>query len=249
MFRTITFLLVSSLIALSIASENPPQSVIKEDGARINSPIRDALFDSVIIPDVLDDFTPIFSLDLSYPKAHKPVSLGNRLTPHAVRHQPIYEFHPLTTTTITINPLTTTTLPSPSPSSPSLPKNKTYTLLLTDPDAKSRIHPIWSEMCHWIVTNITNPANIIPKPPSPSPSPAPALLESYLPPTPPPGTGYHRYVFVLLEGDAATAGNVSAPRERKHWGYGEVRRGVRDWAGEFGLKVVGANFFYARGKK
>jgi phosphatidylethanolamine-binding protein (PEBP) family uncharacterized protein len=71
------------------------------------------------------------------------------------------------------------------------------------------------------------------------------VLMSYYPPAPPKGTGFHRYVFVLLEGDAEESSKLKAPEERKHWGYGKKRHGVRDWAKENGLRVVGANFFYA----
>lgn len=59
-------------------------------------------------------------------------------------------------------------------------------------------------------------------------------------PGPPPKTGYHRYVFVTLEGDTT---NLSAPNERQHWGTGKVGHGVKDWAAKEGLKVVGANWF------
>ena len=64
-------------------------------------------------------------------------------------------------------------------------------------------------------------------------------------PAPPPKTGRHRYVFVLLHGDASS---LKAPKERKTWGTGKPRHGVRQWAEEAGLKVVGANFFYAQDK-
>lgn len=74
-------------------------------------------------------------------------------------------------------------------------------------------------------------------------------LKSYLPPTPPPKTGKHRYVFVLLAGSKEDAGELKAPKKRKHWGYKKVRHGVRDWAEEWGLEVVGANFFFAEDEK
>jgi hypothetical protein len=66
------------------------------------------------------------------------------------------------------------------------------------------------------------------------------------PPAPPTGTGYHRYVFLLLEGNNL---NLTAPGERRHWGTGKVGHGVRDWARDEGLEVVGANFFYERHKR
>ncbi|KAK2803787.1 hypothetical protein FQN51_003017 [Onygenales sp. PD_10] len=227
----------AGLIALCAAASSGPQQVIDEGGARISSAIHDALISSSIIPDVLDDFTPSFSFLLTYPSSHKTIALGNHLPPPTVHSQPVYQFHPLTPP-----------IPSPKPT----PHQNSYTIILTDPDAKSRLNPIWSEICHWIVANVSSP-DLPPPPPhhhndhhSDHGTLKPTVLEPYLPPAPPPGTGYHRYVFVLLQGDAASASNISAPAERKHWGYGGERRGVRDWAGEYGLEVVGANFFYAR---
>ncbi|KKZ62969.1 hypothetical protein EMCG_02680 [[Emmonsia] crescens] len=238
-----------------MASHSSFQQVIQEDKANIYSPIRDALLGASIIPDapkctVLDDFTPTFALLISYPSTHTTISLGRYLSPDAVHTQPIFEFHPL------LIPPEQNQNPTPAPR-PHHPE-KSYSIILTDPDAKSRKHPIWSEMCHWIVSNISSPGLVLHpqqqkhgdrdanNPKTPSYTLTPQILKSYLPPSPPPRTDYHRYVFVLLEGDAATAYNVSAPEERKHWGYGRMRRGVRDWAAEYGLKVVGATFFYAR---
>lgn len=66
-------------------------------------------------------------------------------------------------------------------------------------------------------------------------------LVEYLPPSPPPKTGSHRYVFVLLakvekgEGD----GRFTEPAHRPHWGYGKVGAGVKEWAGENGLIPIG----------
>ena len=132
-------------------------------------------------------------------------------------------------------------------------------------------------MCHWIATGISLDS---------SSSESPALtnaytldfsdestikeLIEYFPPSPPPKTGEHRYVFVLLAREKGDDdGDLKKPKERPHWGYGEVGRGVRDWAGENGLValgeltavvcfgalgdleliIVGANFFYAENPK
>ncbi|KAI9824269.1 MAG: hypothetical protein M1832_002077 [Thelocarpon impressellum] len=107
-----------------------------------------------------------------------------------------------------------------------------YTIVLTDPDAPSRADASNGQFCHWIATNITSPhaADLVP----------------YLPPTPPPGSGPHRYVFVLLRprrGVEYVA--LKAPSERPRWGYGSAGEGVQRWADENGLEAVGANFFYA----
>lgn len=121
------------------------------------------------------------------------------------------------------------------------------TLVLTDPDARSRDQPDWSEMCHWIATNISlttsgsididnqNWEEIV----------------EYKPPGPPPKTGKHRYVFAALAPANGTTERLylSKPKERQHWGYGKERHGLRQWAEENGLSVVGANFVYAQNKK
>lgn len=66
------------------------------------------------------------------------------------------------------------------------------------------------------------------------------------PPGPPQKTGLHRYIFVLLAGDNK---NITAPGDRKNWGTGKARNGVRQWAEEQGLVVLGANYFVSKNKK
>ena len=66
-------------------------------------------------------------------------------------------------------------------------------------------------------------------------------LMEYMPPGPPPKTGYHRYVFVLLapiEGEGGS-NELVKPKERAHWGYGKMGKGVRNWAKDNGLEAVG----------
>jgi len=65
-------------------------------------------------------------------------------------------------------------------------------------------------------------------------------LVKYKAPGPPPRTGYHRYVFILLEGPNT---NLTLPETRQHWGTGKEGHGVRDWAKTEGLVVVGGNYF------
>ena len=75
-------------------------------------------------------------------------------------------------------------------------------------------------------------------------------IVSYRPPGPPPKTGKHRYVFLVLAPTNATTEplHLKAPAERQHWGY-DGYGGVREWAVENGLTVVGGNFIYAKNKK
>ncbi|KAK5944197.1 carboxypeptidase Y inhibitor [Knufia obscura] len=233
----------------------PTPGVDNNNNIHFQSTIRDVLLANQIIPQVLDDFEPTYYLDLTYEKEHERVLMGNDIPPSSVSERPVFTFHPLAG--------------PPDYGDQPNDKNLTFTLALTDPDALSRKHPVKSEMCHWIVTNLTSPlggeetewprltdifekfehliedefdleldGSIM--------GAKPGELETYQPPTPPKKTGPHRYVFVLLEGDASS---LKAPKERPHWGYGKERHGVRDWSKENDLKVVGANFFFAQHKK
>ena len=72
-------------------------------------------------------------------------------------------------------------------------------------------------------------------------------LVEYLAPAPPKGTGKHRYVFVVLVGEGNK--ELTTPKERSHWGYGKRGKGVRAWAKENEMTVLGANFFYSQYKE
>lgn len=63
----------------------------------------------------------------------------------------------------------------------------------------------------------------------------------YKAPAPPEGTGLHRYVFVVLVPRNGTSErlHLSKPEERRHWGFEGERSGVREWADENGLVVIG----------
>jgi phosphatidylethanolamine-binding protein (PEBP) family uncharacterized protein len=117
-------------------------------------------------------------------------------------------------------------------------------------------------MCHWIATNVTvakKTLSILPLPdfgltdlsPDVSTHSDPDDVVEYKPPGPPPKTGKHRYVFLVFAPKNGTTEplHLSKPKERQHWGTGEERGGVRDWAGENGLVPVAANFIYAKNGK
>lgn len=136
--------------------------------------------------------------------------------------------------------------------------NSAYIIVLTDPDAPSREDPKWSEFCHWIAPLPS--AAVIPVQDSTEADKRHSTsndkkkvseqVVEYMGPAPPPKTGKHRYVFVLLKGDKSVVGKLKGPAEgRKNWETGKPRHGVRQWAEEYGLKVVGANFFMAQNKE
>ncbi|EME48583.1 hypothetical protein DOTSEDRAFT_19107 [Dothistroma septosporum NZE10] len=192
------------------------------------SDLIDELKRAEIIPTVLDPFQPVLSVDISWKKAS--ASVGNTIKPKKLQNTP---------EVLLIDDLPDSNFPWPNDES--LPQ---LTIALTDPDAKSRDNPIWSEMCHWLATEVplSNGTHV---------SKSFKEIVPYKAPGPPPRTGKHRYVFAALAPRNGTheALNLTTPADRQHWGYGKVRKGLRNWAEENGLAVIGANFIYAQDKK
>ncbi|KAF4629574.1 hypothetical protein G7Y89_g8570 [Cudoniella acicularis] len=184
--------------------------------------IRRALVKADIIDEVLDDFKPQCFVVPFYGKK-RPVALGNIFKQSKTKERPSMKIY-----------------------CPKIKSTPGLIISLTDPDAPSRDNPKWSEVCHWI--------GIIPTTGNQQQELELTVtnndweheLMEYKPPGPPPKTGYHRYVFVLLQGDIA---NLTAPSKRYHWGTGKDRHGVRNWAKEQGLEVIGANYFIEKNKK
>lgn len=116
------------------------------------------------------------------------------------------------------------------------------TIALTDPDAPSRDNPKWSQICHWIATDVhlsSSDDNELLL--SSHKSQSLTEIMPYKPPGPPPKTGKHRYVFVALAPINGTTErlNLSTPKDRQRWGFEGERAGLREWARENGLGVVG----------
>jgi phosphatidylethanolamine-binding protein (PEBP) family uncharacterized protein len=187
---------------------------------------------------VIDDFLPSLTLSVSWSK--DDAELGNTIKPKHLQDAPTIR-------------LKDSTDPEGITSS-----NMTYIITLTDPDAPSRDDPKWSEMCHWIATNVSLSQKTV------SILPIPFLntkdyetssefddVVEYKPPGPPPKTGKHRYVFLAFAPKNGTKQplELTKPKDRQHWGTGEERGGVRDWAESNGLVPVAANFIYAKNKK
>jgi len=216
------FLAASGLCA-SLASSTD-QKLIGHSETGFDT-IRKALKRADIIDEVVDDFQPKCFVAPYYRKSKKdqpkPVALGNIFKEPNTKERPSLKVY-----------------------CPHIKSTPGLTIALTDPDAPSRDDPKWSEMCHWIAMIYTPEednheidlnVHIDEK-----------ELVEYKPPGPPAKTGYHRYVFLLLEGDNT---NLTAPEDRQHWGTGKERHGVRDWAKKEGLKVIGANYFIEKNKK
>ncbi|KAF1842689.1 PEBP-like protein [Cucurbitaria berberidis CBS 394.84] len=190
---------------------------------------------------IINDFLPSLTLSVTWPKEH--AKLGNTIKPKYLQKQPAISLHDETAH----DGLATT---------PDL----RYIVTLTDPDAPSRDNPEWSEMCHWIAANISisqKTFSILPLPEFGLTGHDSAKYGSlddvveYKPPGPPPKTGKHRYVFLVFAPKNGTTEplHLRAPKDRKHWGTGKERGGVRDWAEENQLVPVAANFIYSKNKK
>jgi len=164
-------------------------------------------------------FEPKCQLQARFLSSGDEVSFGNSITPLNGQGKPSVEI-------------------SPFPGQDSLPSDlagKTAYIVMTDPDAPSKDNPEWSEYAHWIaqVTLPNKTEEVVHNKDSKD------VLE-FAGPAPPEGTGPHRYLLLLLQGDKTDA---QAPSERKKWGNSEQRTGVKQWAEQNGLKPVAANFF------
>ncbi|KAK4961381.1 carboxypeptidase Y inhibitor [Elasticomyces elasticus] len=181
---------------------------------------------------VLDPFDPKLTLSIFYENA--TVEVGNTIDPAKTQKAPDVQF----------------IASVPNDFSVLIRKGMQLTLALTDPDAPSRDNPEWSEICHWIATGVqlTKPSE---DDDSTGFSKGVQTIVEYKPPGPPPKTGKHRYVFVALAPKNGTTEklSLSTPGGRQHWGYGKERQGLRRWAEENGLGVVGANFMYEQNEK
>ncbi|KAF1828394.1 PEBP-like protein [Decorospora gaudefroyi] len=218
------------------------QSPLRLNAYKNVQAIREKLQDAEIIPTVIDDFTP--SLTLSVMWSEERAKLGNTISPEYLEEQPAIALHDDT-----------------SPDGRHADSDMSYVVTLTDPDAPSRDNPEWSEMCHWITSNVTispNTFNILPLPEfglvetEASKDGSPDDVIGYKPPGPPPKTGKHRYVFLVFAPKNGTTEplDLSKPEDRQHWGTGkEGGGGAKEWAEENGLVPVAANFIYSENEE
>lgn len=141
-------LLVSRASSFPIGEEQQP-IFLDEDLSKptphshdlLQSTIRDVLLQHHIIGDVLDDFEPSYYLDINYPKSHESVLLGNDIPVDSVSSRPVFTFHSIDNQ---YSPSRRRARKSPPPAFST--KNSTFTLILTDPDAKSRDNPSKSSL-------------------------------------------------------------------------------------------------------
>ncbi|PFH47277.1 hypothetical protein AMATHDRAFT_77273 [Amanita thiersii Skay4041] len=206
------------------------------------SSIVTALQRSQIIPDVIPaihpptgTFQPSVLFSIIWPNGREAVLSASpvELTQEDTVDEPDINFTPMILSDI-------------SAASQSADTEPTYTLVMTDPDAPSREEPLFREFRHWVITGIKSApdssskvANLNAIKTKPSTTP-------YRPPGPRPGSGIHRYTFLLFE---EPAGGITIPQGEPE--YGSALEERRSWdamafARKYNLKLVGANFFLLR---
>ncbi|CAG8633636.1 5376_t:CDS:2 [Funneliformis caledonium] len=187
-----------------------------------------SLKDAGITPDVVDDFVPTAILSVKY--GEKSTELGNEFTINETKDAPSIEFF-------------------------ADDENSRYTLLMVDPDAPSRATPKNREWRHWIIGNIPRDYPflelqkkkpkiliiIIHRLDSGNLSEA-TVITSYNGPTPPPGTGFHRYVFLLYRQPDSHLEFQAVPSPR-----GGFK--ARLFAEQHGLQLIAANFFLCKNEQ
>jgi phosphatidylethanolamine-binding protein (PEBP) family uncharacterized protein len=215
----------------------PATTITKMTLMTISQSLDEAYTKHKIFPEVVDKFDTEGLLTIEYDtKTH--VALGNTLKVDETQKVPTIQF--------TLN------LPGLEKELEISAEDK-FALVLTDPDAPSNSDHKWSEYAHWIITDLSL------KPPQGEVN-AESLstvldyskgttLLPYEGPAPPPGTGKHRYVFLLFKQDPNV--KYEAPSGRPTWGTDVPGSGVRDWLKKHkgDHKLIALNFFYAQNPK
>ncbi|CAE6526791.1 unnamed protein product [Rhizoctonia solani] len=186
-----------------------------------------ALHKEQIISDVIPEgFVPSTILNIAW--GDKEAQLGNELTKADTANEPTVTFAPGSDDNA----------------------DSTYTLAFLDPDAPSRADPKFGPFRHWVITGLRAPSVDAIAQLANDASNAPIAAKStnqattpYRPPGPGPGTGVHRYVFLLFREPSE---NFKVPPGSPEYGAELEQR--RNWSGvefgkRYGLHLVAANFF------
>ncbi|THU78255.1 PEBP-like protein [Dendrothele bispora CBS 962.96] len=199
------------------------------------SSIVTALKRELIIPEIIPEsanFYPSVLFSVIYPSGREGI-LNTELTIEDALDEPEVNFTPM----VASDEFTGDSTSNDSETS--------YTLVMTDPDAPSRANPTSKEFRHWVITGLKAPAQSSDKTGNLTALKTKPSTTPYRPPGPFPGSGLHRYTFLLfqeppgfsLPPDAKEFGD-SIP-ERRHWKAFEFGE-------KYGLKLVGANYFIVR---
>jgi len=108
--------------------------------------------------------------------------------------------------------------------------NDYYTLAMVDPDAPSRASPKFREWRHFLVTNIRG-NNVS----------GGDTITPYAGPSPPKGTGLHRYVFVLFKQPSAIKAEAL-----DNEGRGRASFQLAEWTKKYSLTPLAVTHFQAQ---
>ncbi|KAJ1309537.1 hypothetical protein OPQ81_006310 [Rhizoctonia solani] len=140
--------------------------------------VKESFHDAHIVPDVLTEFKPTSLLYLTYTsdsfkdKDSKVVLPGKQFAKDATSSPPEISFE-----------------------GPGWPGP--YVFFLLDPDAPSHSDPKWAQVRHMFAGNLTIQRDSKHVPGSVVLSNSSSPVNDYMPPAPPPGSGFHRYVALL----------------------------------------------------
>jgi len=113
-------------------------------------------------------------------------------------------------------------------------KDQLYTVAMVDPDAPSRKNPRAAQWLHWILTNVEGERLISGQDLSGE------EVTAYAGPSPPKGSGPHRYVFLVWQQQQVVS--MESPRSR-------ARGDISKIAESLGLGApMAGNFFFAENK-
>ncbi|KAG2746459.1 PEBP-like protein, partial [Suillus brevipes Sb2] len=191
--------------------------------------VRDDLEKDGVIPDVIPadpPFHPKALLVVTFPTGQEAL-LGNVLTKTDTADEPTVAFTPMQV--------------------PDVADEPTYTLVMTDPDAPCKKNPEFREWRHWVVTGVKAPSTSAVEMDNLAAQLTKPAVTPYYPPSPPPGSGEHRYVLLLYE-EPNAGFSISAdaperrnqPANRKNWN-------ATMFADKYGLKLIGVNYFIVVG--
>lgn len=106
--------------------------------------------------------------------------------------------------------------------------DKYYTILMVDPDAPSRDNPTKKYYLHWIRINNNN--NIVP----------------FVPSTPPPGSGFHRYCILLFEQETPLDQYKLLKQLKKDGQLERANFNPKNFEKYYNLKMVACNKFQTK---
>ncbi|KAK7689650.1 hypothetical protein QCA50_007443 [Cerrena zonata] len=114
---------------------------------------------------------------------------------------------------------------------------------MVDPDAPSRAEPLYKSFRHWLITGLKSPkdsATLAFK--------TQLATTPYRPPGPRPGSGLHRYTFLLFQEPSPSSAFSVPEGSPEHGASLEERRSwdAVQFADKYGLKLVGANYMLIR---